>query len=81
MTVEEYCKQEMLGGYGVAIIERESDRIITPYGGSWSYPEEDAIEQLEVDERSAVTVDGRYSLAIHSGCYEEMYNKQEMVNA
>lgn len=81
MTVEEYCKEYGANeGYGLALIERATDRIITPYCGRWSYPDEDAIEQLEIDEQSGVTVDGRYILALHSGYYELKYSQQENHN-
>ena len=82
MTVEEYCREYGTeDGYGVALIHRESGRIITPYCGIWSSADknvpDDKIEQMGVDEQTAVTVDGRYSLAVHSGYYEYKYFEQE----
>lgn len=80
MTVEEYCKREQEGGMGVALLEREGGRIITPYCGSWGYSDngmcDDEIERLEIDEY-AVTLNGRYMLQTHSGYYEEMFWNQE----
>jgi hypothetical protein len=80
MTIEEYCNNKKEGGYGVALLERGSGRIITPYCGSWTYSDngmcDDEIERLEIDEH-AVTLNGRYMLQTHSGCYEEMFLNQE----
>jgi hypothetical protein len=80
MTIKEYCDRKRKDGYGVALLERGSGRVITPYCGSWTYSDngmsDDAIEQLEIDEY-AVTIDGKYMLQTHSGCYEESYNEQE----
>jgi hypothetical protein len=80
MTIKEYCEREQEGGIGVALLERGSGRIVTPYCCSWTYSDngmcDDAIERLEIDEY-AVTLNGRYMLQTHSGCYEEMYWNQE----
>ena len=83
MTIEEYCQQAREDGYGVALVSNESDLIITPYCGSgWTYGDngmcDDEIGWLEVEERTATTIDGRYLLVKHSGIYEEMYNDQEI---
>lgn len=84
MTVKEYCQEAREDGYGVALLERGSGRIITPYCGSWNYFDngmcDDAIERLEIDGYAAVTLDGRYMLQPHSGCYEEMFWNQENKN-
>lgn len=80
MTIKEYCDLQREDGYGVALLERGSGRIITPYCGSWTYSDngmsEDEIEQLEIDEY-AVTLNSRYMLQTHSGCYEEEFRNQE----
>lgn len=80
MTIKEYCDRQREDGYGVALLERGSGRIITPYCGSWNYFDngmfDDEIEQLEIDEY-AITLNGRYMLQTHSGCYEEMFWNQE----
>jgi len=80
MTVIQYARAENMVGYAVALIERGSGRIITPYCGSWSYSDNgmsnDEIEQLEIDEY-AVTLNGKYMLQTHSGCYEEEFWRQE----
>lgn len=84
MTIKEYCDRQREDGYGVALLERGSGRIITPYCGSWTYSDngmcDDEIERLEIDEYAAVTLDGRYMLQPHSGCYEEMFWNQENKN-
>lgn len=76
MTVTEYVEEN--SGYGIALVEVKSDRIVNPYIGRWDCnSNDDQLEQLEIDENEARTLDGKYYLVCHSGCYEKMYFKQE----
>lgn len=79
MTVLEYVEEyETESGLGVALVEVKNGRIVSPYIGRWDCNcDDDQLEQLEVDENEGRTLDGKYDLVRHSGCYEEMFWNQE----
>ena len=78
MTAMEYAENERNNGYGCALFDRETGKILTPYFGSW-HDEEDfpEITDWEIDEVKASGTS--FYLGRHSGCYEEQYYEQRRI--
>lgn len=74
MTAREYALQEIEGGYGVALIDRESEYILTPYFPSWH--DEDCFPQITNWEVNFLGGGDSFYLGLHSGCLEEEWREQ-----